>query len=74
MRYILPNLVAFLFLGMAIVALIFGIILFSYLLLYGAAIGLVLFAILWIRDKLFPKKEIQKFKRHGRIIEHEDHK
>lgn len=76
MKRTLDSLLAFLFLGMGIVALIAGIILFSYLLLYGAIVGVILFIILWFKEKFFPAKKIRSTKptKQGRIIEHDDSK
>ncbi|MHB1946695.1 MAG: hypothetical protein ACYCQI_01100 [Gammaproteobacteria bacterium] len=72
----MPNffarLVPFLFLGIAIVAFAFGLILLTYLFVFGAIVGLTLFLIVWIRDKFFPSKSLTKpQKRKGRTIDHE---
>ena len=76
MKRVVDNLLAFIFLGMGIVALIAGIILFSYLLLYGAIVGIILFMILWLKERFFPSKKItpQQPTKPGRIIDHEDTK
>jgi hypothetical protein len=76
MKRIVDNLLAFVFLGMGIVALVAGLILFSYLLLYGAIVGIILFVILWFKEKFFPNKKIQSKRptQQGRIIDHDDSK
>ncbi len=61
------------FIGLFIVGLIF----FSYLLIIGGIIGLVLFLIAYIRAKFFAKKirgqaKKQKQAHHGRTIDHND--
>ena len=69
------RIVPFLFLGLFLVVLVLGLILFSYLLILGALVGIVLFAIAWLRDKLFARENLpqkQPPEKHGRIIEHDD--
>lgn len=75
----MPNffarLVPFVMLGIALVAFFFGLILLTYLFVFGAIVGLVLFAILWIRDKFFRGKQVTTRKtspRQGRTIDHND--
>lgn len=75
MKNLLAKLIPFIFLGMVLVIFIVGIILLSYLLIWGAVVGMVLFLIAWIREKLFPSKQLtptQKKQSSGRIIEHDD--
>lgn len=75
MRSLLSKIAPFIFLGIAIVALVGGIILFSYLLFFGAIVGLALFVLAWARDKLFPNKKMTTFKENkpsGRVFDHED--
>lgn len=66
------KLIPYIFLGVAIVILVAGIILFSYILILGAILGLILFAIQWLKDKLFPSKSIAQTgrTRRGRTFEH----
>ncbi len=59
-------LIPFLGLGIFIVLLFAGIIIFSYLLIFGAIAGLVLFVVFWIYTKL-----TSKTKPSGRIIDHD---
>lgn len=72
MKRLADHFASFLFLGMAIVALIAGLVLFSYLLLYGALVGAILFLIFWLKEKIFPDKKIKQQKPPaGRIIDHD---
>lgn len=48
----------FILLGLAIVTLFFGLILFAYLFIFGAIVGVILFALAWIRQYFFPAKHI----------------
>jgi len=77
-RKMLDRIVPFIFLGMALVALVAGFVLFSYLLIFGALVGFVLFVILRIKEKFFPDKnkttQYHEPTRTGRIIEHDDKK
>lgn len=77
MNTLIARIIPFIFLGIALVALVFGLILLAYLFIAGAFVGLVLFAIAWIRDTYFSSKSLSKpnnTKRQGRTIEHEDRK
>lgn len=76
MKRIFSQLTPFIFIGIAIVAFAFGIILLAYLFLFGAIIGLILFLISWIRYKLFPPKTLTTTtkKKSGRIIDTDDWK
>ena len=67
------KLVPFVLLGIALVALAFGLMLIAYLLVFGAIVGFVLFAISWIRERFFPSKQVTRVpKRRGRTIDHQD--
>lgn len=75
MQSILARLIPFIFLGVMIVLLVAGMIIFSYLLIVGALVGLILFMIAWVRDRLFGKKKStpsQLKDRPGRTIDHHD--
>lgn len=75
MRKLLDRFVPFIFLGIVIVALVAGLVLFSYLLIFGAIVGMVLFAMTWIRDRFFPKKDMtvhRKPPRQGQTYDHDD--
>jgi len=61
--------------GCMMVLLVIGLIIFSYLLIWGAMIGFVLFAMAWIKNIFFPQKKTTHYSDsslHGRIIEHDD--
>lgn len=73
MQNFFARLIPFVLLGMALVAFAFGIVLFAYLLLFGAIVGLVLFVIAWIRDKLMKSKRKQVTKTSHRTIDHDSH-
>lgn len=75
MRSILQRIIPFIFLGVAIVALVAGLILFSYLLIFGAIVGVVLFVLSWAKEKFFPSKQITTYKekpKQGRTFDHEE--
>lgn len=63
--------------GMFIVLLTLGFMLFAYLFLIGSVIGLVLFAIQWVKNKLQHPQEIKKTQytiKRKRIIDVSDWK
>jgi len=64
----LARLIPFILLGFILVVFIAGIILFSYLLILGALLGLILFVIQWIREKFSKPK--QEMTRSGRTFDH----
>jgi len=75
MNNLLARIIPFLFLGIMLVILIAGLILLSYLLIWGAVVGLVLFLIAWLREKFFPPRhltKIDKQSKSGRVIDHDD--
>lgn len=77
MQQFLRQLLPFFFIGVAVVAFAFGIILLAYLFLFGAFIGFILFAISWIRNKFFtPKSQLKPAAKpkSGRIIDSDDWK
>lgn len=74
MRRILNQIIPFIFLGIALVALSFSLMILFYLFLFGAVVGVVLFAINWIREKFFPPKNIDANKKSGRVIDSDDWK
>jgi len=71
MNRLLQRIIPFVILGIMIVIFVVGLVVFSYLLIFGALIGLILFVIAWIREKIFPSKPLTKIHR-GRIIDHDD--
>lgn len=70
----MSRIIPFIFLGIMIVIFVVGIVLLSYLLVVGAVVGLVLFAIVWVKEKLFNKKNksIVKRKPGNQTIDHDD--
>jgi hypothetical protein len=75
MRSLLSKLIPFVLFGFVLVALVAGFILFSYLLIFGALVGLVLFLISWIREKFFPSKHLttrQSPPKSGRTFDHKE--
>jgi len=63
----------FLYIGMLFVLMAVGIVLFSWLLLFGALTGLFLYIFMWVRQHFFSVKQPHiPFKSSGRIIEHDD--
>jgi hypothetical protein len=72
---IIARITPFLFLGVAIVAFILGLVVMAYIFIFGALVGLFIFTIAWIRDKFFPTKNIavrNPRPRHGETIDHDD--
>lgn len=74
MQRFINQLLPFLFVGIAIAAFAFGIVLLAYLFLFGALVGVALFIISWIRYKFFPPKMPEKRKKSGRVIDSDDWK
>lgn len=75
MQSILARLIPFIFLGIIIVLLIVGMMVLSYLLIVGALVGLILFMLAWIRDRLFKKTSTKPSAlkhKPGRTIDHHD--
>ncbi len=75
MGSLITRIIPFIFLGVMIVLLVAGIIVFSYLLMVGALIGLVLFAFSWIKNRLFRDKSnlpANPKTKTGRTIDHDD--
>lgn len=69
MSKFLARVIPFLLLGMALVAFAFGLLLFTYLLVFGAIVGVALYAATWLKQKFFPSKQIIKRKSGGHIID-----
>ena len=68
------RLMPFLMMGVALVAFAFGLLLLTYLFVFGALIGLGLFLISWVKQRFFPSKQIMKppVERRGETIDHRD--
>lgn len=77
MQKIFEKFLPFVLAGIALVAFGFGLLLLAYLFLLGAFIGLILFAVSWIRARFFPKPKVLSEKtksQSGRIIDSDDWK
>jgi hypothetical protein len=76
MANIVGKFVPFLFVGIAIVAIAFGMILLFYLFAIGAIVGLILFVFSWFKEKFFPPKEppYKPVQKRGRTIDSDDWK
>lgn len=68
------RLVPFIFLGIFIVLIVVGFVILSYLLIFGALVGLALFTMAWIKNKFFPSKQMTKNRREGIVINQDDEK
>lgn len=74
MQTIFGRLMPFIFIGIMLVLFVVGLVIISYLLIFGAIVGLCLFVIAWIREKLIKKNHYPtKVKKDssGRTIDHE---
>lgn len=76
MAQFLSRLIPFLLAGMALVAIAFGMLLLFYLFAIGAIVGLCLFLIVWVKNKLFPPSTLPKptTTKKGRTIDSDDWK
>ena len=75
MQPVMGRLISFIFLGIMIVVLVAGVLLLSYLLILGALVGVILFLIVWIKDRLFnnnKKKPLVPRKKSSHTIDHDD--
>lgn len=70
LRRILENLVPFILLGIALALFVGLFIMFSYVVVWGLFIGVILWGVSLIRDFFSPQK--QKSASQGRVIEHKD--
>ena len=74
MRRLILLLFPFFFLGCLAVLFVVGFILFFYLVVAGALVGLILFLIAWVRERFFTTKQAKKIiisPKRGRTFEHE---
>lgn len=73
MRRLFNKLMPFLIAGIMLAVMAFGIVLLAYLFLIGTVIGMILFAINWVRERYFspPKKEPPR-QPSGRVIDSDD--
>ncbi|EKD72481.1 MAG: hypothetical protein ACD_45C00664G0001, partial [uncultured bacterium] len=58
MNTLLKRLLPFIFLGITLVVFVVGIVLLSYLLIVGAIVGFILFLIAWVKEKIFPQRQM----------------
>jgi hypothetical protein len=74
MRRLISLLLPFFLLCVVLSAFVLGMILLSYLFIFGALAGIVLFFIAWIRKTFFPPKILVKppQKQAGRIIDSDE--
>jgi hypothetical protein len=72
MQNLYAKLLPFIFLGIAVVALIFGLFLLAYLFIFGTLVGLSLFAIAYVKQRFFASKQIIIPKKQGRTIDHDE--
>jgi hypothetical protein len=68
----ISRIMPFVVLGIMLVVLVAGFVLLSYLLVFGALVGLVLFAMAWLKEKILPPQKLPAAKREGRTFEHDD--
>ncbi len=70
MNRILAAIVPFIFIGIVLVLVAVGMIVFSWVLFFGIITGLVLYLIAWVRATFFAAKQSPMQKPHqGRIID-----
>lgn len=75
MQRFLAQLLPFIVMGMIIVLVALGLMLLAYLLIFGAIIGFVIYAVRWIRDRYFAPRTIRKrARKSGRIIDSDEWK
>jgi hypothetical protein len=71
MQSFFARLIPFILLGVAIVAFVLGMIVMAYVFVFGALLGMAIFAIAWVRTKFFPNNTKGVVKR-GRTYDHND--
>ena len=75
MKNVFYKIAPFVVLGITIFIFIAGLIILSYILIFGSLIGLILFGINWLRNKLSAKSTLPSKKnveKKGRTIDHND--
>ena len=72
MQNLFAKLLPFIFLGVALVAMVFGLLLLAYLFTFGALVGLTLFAVAYIKQRFFTSHPIVLPKKQGRTIDHDE--
>jgi hypothetical protein len=71
LQSIIQQIIPFIILGITLAFAVGLLIMFSYLLIWGLAIGATLWVIVSIKNYLFPKQSPSSKSDGGRIIEHE---
>lgn len=72
MKPLVERLIPFFVLGIMIVIFVVGLVLLSYLLIFGALVGFILFMVSWVKATFFPSKQLTKTRRQGIVIDQED--
>jgi hypothetical protein len=72
MQAFISRLIPFILLGVALVAFFLGMLVMAYVFVFGALLGMALFAVAWVRQKFFSGKSKRLVRsRQGRTIDHE---
>jgi len=71
LQIFLARAMPFFMLGLMVVLFVLGFLVFSYILIFAAVVGLIVFIVATIRDKLFRRKKttLTNHKPQGRIID-----
>ena len=72
MKNLYAKIMPFIMLGIALVAIFYGLILLAYLFVFGAIVGSILFVIAWVKATYFSSRSIPIPKRTGRTIDHDE--
>jgi hypothetical protein len=72
MQNLIGRIMPFIMAGVALVAFILGLVFLAYIFIFGAIVGLVLFAAAWIKQRFFASKKISIPKRQPRTIDHDE--
>jgi hypothetical protein len=73
MKNLYAKIMPFIMLGIALVAIFYGLILLAYLFVFGAIVGMGLFAIAWVKAKYFATRSISvPKKRSPRTFDHNE--
>ncbi len=67
------NILSFIGLGIFVVLFLASLFIFSYIIIIGAVIGLVLFAVAYVRARILQSRAKQDYEnKHGRVIDYQD--
>jgi len=74
MKSVFYKIAPFVALGITVFIFMAGLIILAYILIFGSLIGLILFGINWLRNKLSAKSQppARKVEKKGRTIDHND--